>query len=256
MKSIDQKFREQLDRFQPTVVAEDEETIWLLSYADLMTLLFTFFVMLYSSAQMDEGKTLRKTLAAYMQGTGGSNEAATANAGPGPGGDDMESIRSSLSERIETERLLKDVRMEIKNQGLNITFSSNLLFDTGSAELRLDSMEPLNKVIGTLKEKAPQMKVRVEGHTDDVPIRAGRPYKNNWELSGARAAHIVSLFEKLGYPAENLIAVGYGSSRPVAANRKPAGGVDQDGRRRNRRVVLTVFQVAPEAKAGTTEDPK
>jgi chemotaxis protein MotB len=206
-------------------------------------LLFTFFVMLYSSAQMDEGKTLRKTLASYLQGTGNSNEAAEGNAGPGPGGADIEKIRSSLAERVETEQLLKDVRMEIKNQGLDITFSSNILFDPGSADLRPDSERPLAKVIQTLKEKAPQMKVRVEGHTDDIPIRAGRRFRTNWELSGARAAHIVTLFEKAGYPVENLIAVGYGSSRPIAANRTPAGEADREGQRRNRRVVLTVYQV-------------
>lgn len=259
MKSLDKDFRAQQERFEPQVAADDDDTIWLLSYADLMTLLFTFFVMLYSSAMMDDGKALRKTLASYMQGSGMTNEAAPDNAGPGPGQGvgsgtgTIESIRSSLAERIETEQMLKDVRVEVKNQGLNITFSSNLLFDMGSAQLRADSMDPLVKVIKTLKEKAPEMKVRVEGHTDSVPMKFGLRYRDNWELSGARAAHIVGIFEKNGYPSENLVAVGYGSSRPIAPNRTPAGAADKEGQRRNRRVVLTVYKVTPSAPS---EEPK
>lgn len=241
MSPNQKSYREQLSRLQDVHGEENEDTVWLLSYADLMTLMFTFFVMLYSSVVKDDGETLRKTLSAYMQGSGADN------GGQGAGGgsaDAIETLKKSMSARIEAEQIMHDVQVEVRNQGLNITFSSNLLFDLGSANLRVDALKPLASVIATLKERAPQMRVRVEGHTDDNPMvrKTGR-FRSNWELSGARAAQIASLFEEAGYPAENLMAVGYGSSRPVAPNRTPAGAADPEGQRRNRRVVLTVYEV-------------
>jgi len=230
--SFDKKPRREFTSISDTHVAEDEDTVWLLSYSDLMTLLFTFFVMLYSSNKMDDGENLRKALASYVQGSGDANKA----------GVNIEQIKSTLKERIEQEKLLKEIDVSVKNNGLNITFSSNLLFELGASELRPDSLKTVEQIIKIVQEKGgPQFRVRVEGHTDDNPIISGN-YKSNWELSGARAANIVALFEKNGFPAKSLLAVGYGSSRPLVPNRTPAGEKDVDGQRKNRRVVLTVYK--------------
>jgi chemotaxis protein MotB len=229
------------------VHSDDEETIWLMSYADLMTLLFTFFVMLYSSVIRDESENLRKALSSYIQG-------GDAQGGPATGisaAEIVDQLKNYLSERILDEQLTDDVKIGVNNHELTITFSSSLLFDLGSSELRADANKPLDEVTSILSEKAKSMRIRVEGYTDDNPISTSR-FHSNWELSGARAAHIVSLLEAKGFPSDHLLIVGYGSSRPLAPNRTTAGVKNPEGQRLNRRVILTVYRL-PERKSVSDE---
>ena len=223
-------------------VGEDDESIWLMSYADLMTLLFTLFVMLYASLLNDDSETLRRTLSNFVQGSGdGANAGGSKIEGVGQGSGIGSDITRQLSERIEQEAWLKDVQVSLSKNGLKLTFSSNLLFDLGVAELRSESQTTLEKMISIIQEKSPNIKVRIEGHTDDNPIRSGR-FKSNWELSGARAAHIAALFEKYGMDPKNLIAIGYGESRPLKPNREPSGIADREAQKINRRVVITLYE--------------
>jgi chemotaxis protein MotB len=243
--SYESEFRKELEAFADTPHGDEDETVWLLSYADLMTLLFTFFVMLYSSVMIDDSKTLRQSLAAYLQGDGDSNSVSTGESS-GSGNTNLNDISNALSARIEEEQLLKDVNISIQKNGLNIAFSSSLLFDTASAELKADSRKTMKEMIAIIKEKGPKLKIRVEGHTDDTPVTQKSRFRSNWELSGARASHIITMFESMGFPTENLLAIGYGSSRPLLPNRNPAGERDIEAQRRNRRVVLTVYDLPKE----------
>lgn len=96
-------------------------------------------------------------------------------------------------------------------------------------------------MIRVIVERGAKFKVRIEGHTDDVPISKKSKFKSNWELSGARAAHIAALFDQMGFSKSNLIAVGFGDSRPLNLYRSPSGEIDFEAQRKNRRVVLTVY---------------
>jgi chemotaxis protein MotB len=223
---------------------EEDETIWLISYADLMTLLFTFFVMLYSATLIDDGNVLKRAMSSYMQGTGTSTDVTVG------GGALAVQLQKQISEQVEQEQRSGDVTVQIKKEGLSITFSSSLLFELGSSELRPESLKVIKNIVGVLKKHASRMKIRVEGFTDDNPIVQGKRFKSNWELSGSRASRIVSLLEAEGFPADQLAMIGYGSSRPIAPNRTPSGGPDLDGQRLNRRVVLTVYEIAPSANTG------
>lgn len=206
----------------------DEDSVWLLSYADLMTLLFTFFVMMYALAIQDDGAHIRKSISNYLQGGSETKVAA------------LTEVQDNIIERLDTEKILHKSNILMTNGGLDLTFSASLLFDSGSAELRPEALKTIRKVAEIIKEKGSHLKIQVEGHTDDNPISNSK-YKSNWELSGARAAHIVSLFESAGLPEKNLMAIGYGSSRPIAANRSPSGEKDSQAQQQNRRVVLSLF---------------
>ncbi len=246
-------------------VVDDEETVWLLSYADLMTLLFTFFVMLYSSTLLDNNEKLRKSLAAYLNneiglfpsgsenGSGSESAAnkeiqnhATADIGHGlerlEQNEQMnESLKQLLEKKLKEESILSDSQLLQTTEGLEITFSTQLLFPSGSDFLKDDSLDSLKKVIEILLNHGVVGKIRVEGHSDAIPIKSSR-FRSNWELSGARAAAIVSFFEAHGFPSRELIAIGYGSSRPIVPNTNPDGSWNKIGLQKNRRVVITILQ--------------
>ncbi|MEK6554944.1 MAG: OmpA family protein [Bdellovibrionota bacterium] len=226
---------------QPDITVDDDETIWLLSYADLMTLLFTLFVMLYSSLIMDEGDALRKTLSTYMQGNGVNNASSP----------EFSDLQNSIKQRISDEQILNNLQFVANQNGLTITFSSNLFFDSGSATLSPSAEKTMIEMAKVVKEKGTGFKIRVEGHTDDTPIGEKSRFVSNWELSGARAGYIISIFEKNGFSEKDLVAVGYGASRPLQSNRMPSGEKNPEGQRQNRRVVLSIFnsKVAPTEKA-------
>ncbi len=206
----------------------DEDSVWLLSYSDLMTLLFTFFVMMYALNLQEDGAILRRSIANYLQG---GTEVKNPN---------LSEIQDQLIEKLESEKLLKDTKVVMTQNNLDLTFSASLMFDSGSAELNPESLGTMKKIAKVLHEKGKDLKIQIEGHTDDTPISTSK-YSSNWELSGARAAHIAELFAAAGVPEKNLMAIGYGASRPLSANRLPSGEKDAEGQKLNRRVVVSLF---------------
>lgn len=214
---------------------EDDETVWLLSYADLMTLLFTFFVMLYASVAIDDGKSLREALAVYVQKHAPGESTSSSETAP------LTTMKSAILQNIENENDLQDVQLEMNANGLMVTFSSSLLFEVGQFDLRPEFRETLKKIVKTIIQSGPNYKIQVEGHTDDLPISNSR-FKSNWELSAARAANIAAFIEQQGFESKNITAAGYSSSRPVAHNRTPAGAPSPIGQKLNRRVVINVIK--------------
>jgi chemotaxis protein MotB len=145
---------------------------------------------------------------------------------------------------------LKDIEVQENYEGIVIGFKTSLAFATASAELRDGMKTPLTAMIASIKEKAGNYPVIVEGHTDDRPLTSG-PYKDNWELSAARAATVVREFERAGFESSHLTAVGMGASRPAAPNRDMNGKVIPENLERNRRVVIRIAipgRVSPESK--------
>ncbi|HEY3699315.1 MAG TPA: OmpA family protein, partial [Spongiibacteraceae bacterium] len=123
------------------------------------------------------------------------------------------------------------VTLRGNEEWLEVEMRSSLLFDSGDATLSHNALELLGKVSEILKDQ--KNAVRVEGFTDNVPIRTAR-YPSNWQLSSARAAAVVQLFIEQGIDASRLMAAGYGEFQPVVANDTP------ENRARNRRVVLMI----------------
>ena len=236
---------------------------WLVSYADFITLLFAFFVVMYAISTLNEGKyrvlsdalvmAFRHDRVVTPQSTGMAPiNRTTATPLPAP-------LRPKVVDplRKEQERKLLDLATKIKDalaplvrtgqvrltqlpRGIAVEISASVLFAPGQATLQPDSISALEAVAQVLATTADP--VQVEGHTDNVPI-ASAQFPSNWELASARASSVVRLFVASGVNPARLTATGYAENRPVESNDTV------DGRARNRRVTLLII-AAPPGNAG------
>lgn len=145
--------------------------------------------------------------------------------------DRLNQIKAELEEKL---RGMEGVSLSMEDRGLVITFLDEILFDSGKAKIRSEAFSALDKVAGVITDKAADMNVGVEGHTDNVPIRYSG-WKSNWELSTARATSVLHYLVDKGVAPEKLAAIGYGEFRPVTSNDSA------EGRRKNRRVEIVIL---------------
>jgi len=234
---------------------------WLVSYADFITLLFAFFVVMYAISTLNEGKyrvlsdalvmAFRHDRVVTAQSTGMAPINRTTVALPHP------PLRPRVVDplRKDQERKLLDLASKIKDalaplvktgqvrltqlpRGIAVEISASVLFAPGQAALQPDSIAALTAVAEVLNTTPDP--VQVEGHTDNVPI-ASPQFPSNWELASARAASVVRLFVATGVSPSRLSATGYAENRPVETNDTP------EGRARNRRVTLMIIAAPPGA---------
>jgi chemotaxis protein MotB len=233
---------------------------WLISYADFMTLLFAFFVVMYAISVVNVGKykVLSDALGDAFGGRGAATTPAT-TVEPTFSLPNIVARKRAEAMRREKERLtmlardltatlgplVKEgkVRVTQNSRGVSVEINASVLFAPGDATLTYPSREALSAVAVLLKNDPHA--VQVEGHTDDVPI-ANPLFPSNWELSAVRASSVVRLFIDSGMAPARLTAVGHGANLPVASNSTP------EGRARNRRVAVTILSALPDA---TTEVP-
>ncbi len=219
---------------------------WLVSYADFITLLFAFFVVMYSISSVNEGKY--KVLSEAMEGIFSQQDKSIkpipigqenvrgvdAEGGEQEGETEKEPLARIADEiREEFSSLLGDGQLHVRANELwlELELSSNLLFPLADAVPRQEGFDIVEKIAKIL---APyDNPIQVEGFTDNLPIRTAL-YPTNWELSAARAASIVRMLALDGVAPERLAAVGYGEFQPVADNSTA------EGRAKNRRVVLII----------------
>lgn len=259
------------DRRKPTIHINHER--WLVSYADFVTLLFAFFVVLYASAQIDKRKAADLSGAietAFQQlGMQYPVAGATARAAAGtqlPGSEapedlnrvaasmagrqsavhkkeDFDDIRTELEKALWPEIKRNEVLLHMEPDGLVVSLREIGFFDSGAAVIKPGAEKAFARVAAILREHA--CAVRIEGHTDTVPIHTPQ-FASNWELSTARATEIVkSLTEEYGVPSTSLSAAGYGEFHPVADN------ATAKGRQLNRRVDLVILTVPLGAHGST-----
>lgn len=236
---------------------------WLLTYADLITLLMVFFVVMYSMSQTDAKKF--KALAGALQavfGAAPSSSVIPTNA-QGAGSQSrgtpqetrntrrqrMERLRNSLEALVAQEGLTDAVHFQSgpDYSRLVMELSDSLMFPVGSADLT-ENAKRLLKPMGDVLSKSGHL-VHVEGHTDNLPISSQR-YANNWELSAARAAQVIQyLIETDNLPADRFSASGYAEYRPVADNST------EEGRARNRRVEFVIYDEGVSDPIGNAAAP-
>ncbi|MYN26107.1 flagellar motor protein MotD [Duganella levis] len=226
---------------------------WLISYADFITLLFAFFVVMYAISAVNIGK-YKVFSDALGNAFGGQGSATPVNTQvqnlpiPNPG---LKRRTEMLrKEKEQMTRLAQDllstmaplvkegkVRVTQNSRGVSVEINASVLFDPGEAKLMPESVEALRAVANLLKSDTHN--VQVEGHTDNQPIANPR-YPSNWELSSVRASSVVRLFIDAGVAPTRLTAVGFSSNQPVADNDSPLG------RARNRRVAVTILSGIPD----------
>ncbi len=158
---------------------------------------------------------------------------------------EMERAKKELEDRLAKEISDKEVKVEMLQKGLVITFVSEVLFDSGKADLRQDSLAKLAKVSSVIESVVPDLNIGVEGHTDNEPIKHSN-WKSNWELSSARALSVLHYLVEKGVVPERLAAIGYGEFHPVASNDT------KESRQKNRRVEIVIL---PKVTKQASEEP-
>lgn len=244
---------------------------WLVSYADFITLLFATFTALYALSKADASKA--KAVADGLReafGTSGAQvvnmEALEVNGIPSDksrlptgqgnenakeprsnkeaGKEEFEEIKKQVEEFLMTKGMLNKVAIDQQERGLVVSLKEGGFFQSGSADVQ----ESAYAVLAELAEKIKQYRnpVRIEGHTDNVPM-SSRTFPTNWELSSARATSMVRvLTDRFKVPADKISATGYGESRPKTSNDTPAG------RARNRRVDIVILSSTGESSEPET----
>ncbi len=242
---------------------------WLVSYADLLTLLFAFFVVLFASSVSDKKKTAKMAQAmqtAFQQkgifdahaetpplapGAGTSFgepkplelpiETPTGQTGKGPGSGipgDADTQRHAMEHSLAPAVQKGLIKMHQTGDGLTLSLYSAGFFSSGSADVRADAMPLLLQIAASL----PQGPLRIEGHTDDQPIHTER-FRSNWELSTARAAAIAEvLMRETSVGPANFALAGYGEFHPVSDN------ATEKGRAENRRVDIVLLRSSADTK--------
>jgi chemotaxis protein MotB len=221
--------------------AEDHENLerWLLTYADLITLLLAFFIVMYSMSQLDAKKfgKMSQALSGVLKG-GGTPIKKGDDVGVAPGKgvlpiSQLMSIGEKIKEGLKRQGEDKLVSPELTERGLVIHIMEQALFREGSADLEPKARMTLDIVADNLKNI--KNHIRVEGHTDNRPIQTAK-YPSNWELSSARATQVVRyLIENHNIPPEMISALGYGEYRPIRPNNTI------ENRAQNRRVDIVVL---------------
>lgn len=237
---------------------------WLVSYADFITLLFAFFVTMYSVSRVD-GKKLGSAVESLQRALGSVVAIQMTQKEPGVFSSQVAPIHFSMApiegkaHTADSRALIKmaeeikkgiegvssgeaskpgsnpaqQIKFILERRGLVIRVSEHVFFNSGEAVIRPD-MEPILHVLGQTLEKIPHH-IRIEGHTDNVPINTYR-FPSNWELSTARATVILRyLLDRYGFDPDRLSATGYAEFRPVDTNKTP------EGRLQNRRVDFVIL---------------
>lgn len=219
-----------------TTIRESSERVWLTIYADLMTNLMLFFLMLFavSRLSLDDKSMIMQSIESKfgrdVDKTEGSRKDADSEM--------KELLRTREEELAEKMKdvLKDDAQIKISEQKIRIMLSSPVLFDLGNAELKSSSFPILHEV-AELVRNIPN-RIVVEGHTDNLPIR-NEEFQSNWELSAARAFSVVRYFrEKENLDAERLAGLGHGEFRSLVPNDS------EENRSRNRRVEINIIRVS------------
>jgi chemotaxis protein MotB len=207
-------------------VSED----WLVTYADAITILMAFFVMMFSISEPSPEK-FDQVAGGILEELEGKN-AAKAEA--------LLVIAQEMQETVNTFDESGDASVDSSAEGMTFNFKSNSMFKGGSATVTEEAEPLLDRVAQLVSLMGiTNYTVEVEGHTDDVPIRT-KQFPSNWELSASRAAAVVRWLISRGVDPERLRAVGYGATQPLAPNLNEDGEGIPENREENRRIVIKI----------------
>lgn len=249
----------------------DHRDRWMITYADLITLLLIFFVIMYAMSNLDSGKydvvtqslqnTFNQSDSILDLGNGVDETAGQTitevpptevqgedTTSPEEGQpltereeqfrsqeEELQNLFNVITQYIEDNKLENQIFVADNPQGISITLSDRFLFDQGQAALKSDAAPTLSKLASLFRDLSTV--VSIEGHTDNVPVGANSTYKDNWELSGERALSVLRFFlDKEKLDPDGFQYAGYADTRPTGDNSTAAG------RQKNRRVEITVLR--------------
>ena len=222
---------------------------WLITYADLITLLMIFFIIMFAMSEISAQKF--SAMASSLSISLGGSEHILPGAGPSPVAsmpappseaemqakkeeEQLKELKKQLKEFIDANNLAGQISVSVEERGLVVSFLDPVLFPLGSAQLTPNAKDIIQKVGKILLQS--DNYVRIEGHTDDIPINTVM-YPSNWELSAARATSVVQeLIKNMQFPPVRLAATGYGQYRPRVPNDT------MEHKQLNRRVDIVVLR--------------
>jgi chemotaxis protein MotB len=225
---------------------------WLLTYADMITLLMAFFIMMYSMSVINISKfhnvaiAIRSGFGGVMPGQSRSILSTDGQISfkPSPLAGDTTGVAWQVVKPLQayinqTPSAKKTVRVYVDRRGLVVSLRSDkVLFDPGRAEIKAQAYPIMTRIAGVIRSVANE--VRVEGHTCNLPTKSVL-FASNWELSTTRATNVVRyMIDKQGIPAARLSAAGYADTRPLGPNDT------EEHRRRNRRVDFVILNETKE----------
>ena len=259
--------------------AADEGT-WLTSYADLMTLVACFFILMVAFANYEDPVFQKRAaeFGKYFKGSLIKDDGENANVTDEPYNEQDTNMKinktkivdekttldignkdkverpnqqdtavgeqGELDKRVYEQEPRKSVKPGISEisfpKDIEIVFGGSAIYEPGAVDLTAKVQSSLDIMIDLIKERKGDYVVLIEGHTDDTDINSKR-YPSNWELSSARAAKVISIFERAGIERNRLVAVGYGDTRPMHPNKTEDGKIIPENQRLNRRVTIKVL---------------
>lgn len=205
---------------------EEGEGPWLVSYADMMTLLMGFFALIASFSKPDVAE-FEKVQASAVEKFGGDFEKP------------YQKLADKLNDAIRAEHLESQVAVSRAADGVTLKFDGSVFFKSGEFVVQEYGKSLVLKILSRVGSDIKGHKILVEGHTDNIPISQGI-IASNWELSGIRAARVAQIFELNGFQKDQLTIMGWGETRPEVPNTTEDGKTIPENQSRNRRVVIKI----------------
>ncbi|KUJ71849.1 OmpA family protein [Thiomicrospira sp. WB1] len=230
--------------FQKANLGDNSQDEWLITYADAVTLILAFFVLIFSISEISQTKfeALQTSL---------GHELLKKEEVVNP----LEKLQSNLSEILERYEISPQEALTLDGDELRIDLPGELLFESASTDLSTESQQLIRSVADEIKAfPLPNYLIEIEGHTDDVPINTTR-FPSNWALSSGRAISVLKIFFESGIDKHRLKAIGYADTRPKAPNRDQFDRAIPENQAENRRVEIKVAR-NPEASGFKTPATK
>ena len=208
------------------LIKKREVETWIYSYADLVTNLLALFVMLFvlTNSSSKSRSDFIRGIEAYVK------EKSYATGRIGSGQKEVDEFRQLIADTIQKSELSGQVSLTRTRTGIELTFESAIVFDSGTAKLLPESVDVLRQIAPIVSALPPKYYLIVEGHADSRPVSSGL-YPSNWELSSARAGAVVRVLQTAGIASKRMRAIGYADTMPID---------DQSDSTMNRRVVVKI----------------
>jgi chemotaxis protein MotB len=200
-----------------------QEDTWLLSYADLITNLLLFFVVLLTAANFSKGRMQQ-----IVKSMSGAESPAS-----------LDSIRKEIDSQIAQKHLQELVSTNLTPDGLEVALNSGVVFDSGQARIRPELEKAVSSMLQLLAPYSAKYSFAVEGHTDSTPMNGGA-FPSNWELSSARAIVVRQRLEEVGVERTHVRVEGYADTKPLPEDQLK-GATPEERLARHRRVIVRIY---------------
>jgi len=215
--------------FDPLNLPPDEGEAWLVSYADLMTLIACFFILMVSFADFskkDEFYLKTREIAKHFNKDKFLNSEAR-----------LKYLEQELAKHPE---LKNKAKISLKDSDLIVIFSGSILFNEGEYLIPPESLKTLDSLIDIIKTENSEYRILIEGYADDLTSK--NPFKNTWTLSSARSSSVAERFEYFGFIKENITAIGKGDTFKLVESSDKFGNRIEANARINRRVIVKILE--------------